>query len=526
MNLLTVCLTLAVLGPDAESRREFVFEHEHVLGTSAEIRVVADDLAHAKRVEGVALAEIDRLDNILSAYYSDSEFCRWQRGELTRLELSADLQAVLAAARHWQQVSQGAFDIHAGEWSQLWRQAEASQQLPTAAQRQQVLTRVAAGQGRVGLDGLAKGYILDRVCEAVGRDCPSVSEFSVNIGGDLRRLGSRPFQIGVTDPIRSAVNDAPLTVINSQAPFALATSGGYRRGFELQGRRLSHVVDPRTGWPVSHILSASVLASDATTADALATALNVLTPKQGLELIASLEDTECCLVAADGRLWCSAGWPGTPPEKTSVAQQDGMGYVLARIDEKSADRTSADAKSEPRKSDADKAQSGLLVDFELRRPQGRRYRRPYFAIWLEDADGFPVKTAVLWMQTEQPGPRWHRDLTRWYRNDRMRRLVEEKALIGTISGATRGPGKYKARFDGTDNSGQPLPEGRYTLCIEAAREHGTYQIVRKVLQLGATPIARTSLKGNVEVGGLAVEYRPWKSDPADGKLPEEPKKKS
>ncbi|MEM0924921.1 MAG: DUF2271 domain-containing protein, partial [Planctomycetota bacterium] len=56
-------------------------------------------------------------------------------------------------------------------------------------------------------------------------------------------------------------------------------------------------------------------------------------------------------------------------------------------------------------------QPGLHVWFKLERPAGARYRRPYLAVWLEDPDGYPVKTATLWWQTEQPGPRWHRDLT-------------------------------------------------------------------------------------------------------------------
>ncbi|HCO26668.1 MAG TPA: hypothetical protein DIT97_27990, partial [Gimesia maris] len=85
----------------------------------------------------------------------------------------------------------------------------------------------------------------------------------------------------------------------------------------------------------------------------------------------------------------------------------------------------------------EKSTAGLNVDFTLKRPEGGRYRRPYVAVWLEDEDGFPVKTALLWMQTKQPGPRWHRDLTRWYRNDRFRKLAENKELIGTISAATR-----------------------------------------------------------------------------------------
>ena len=113
------------------------------------------------------------------------------------------------------------------------------------------------------------------------------------------------------------------------------------------------------------------------------------------------------------------------------------------------------------------------------------------------------------MQTEQPGPRWHRDLTRWYRYDRLRKVVEEKDLIDTIAGATRGPGEYQARFDGTDNLGKSLPHGQYTLYIEVAREHGTYQLIRQPVELTAKPIDEQKLKDNVEVSQAAFYYIPW-----------------
>ncbi len=73
---------------------------------------------------------------------------------------------------------------------------------------------------------------------------------------------------------------------------------------------------------------------------------------------------------------------------------------------------------------------------------------------------------------------------------------------------TRGPGVYSARFDGTDNAGKPLPHGRYTLCLEVAREHGTYQIIRKSIKLAGKPIAETKLSGNVEMSGVSFAYQP------------------
>lgn len=173
--------------------------------------------------------------------------------------------------------------------------------------------------------------------------------------------------------------------------------------------------------------------------------------------------------------------------------------------------------SNSEESEAKKTTEGLVVNFSLApKKGGGRYRRPYVAVWLEDKEGFPVKTAALWLQTSAPGPRWHRDLTRWYRNDRVRKLAEKTDLIDAISGATRGPGDYSAHFDGTDNSGKALDSGKYTLCIEVAREHGTYQIIRETIEWGDKAIEKKALKPNVEISVANYSYVPVSASAAKG----------
>ena len=185
-----------------------------------------------------------------------------------------------------------------------------------------------------------------------------------------------------------------------------------------------------------------------------------------------------------------------------------IGHVLAiaLVDHDKGDLLAED--SLPARVEPEANQGGLHVWFSLQRPKGARYRRPYVAIWLEDQDGFPVKTGILWLQTNSPGPRWHRDLARWYRNDRMRKLAENTNLIDGISGPTRGPGNYRTHFDGTDNNGKELPHGEYTLCLEAAREHGTYKIIREKIQWGVEGIAKKDLKGNIEIPMASYYFVP------------------
>ena len=485
MKCLFSCGLLLVIAAPPVVAEEFVLHHEHVLGTSLELRVEAPSRELAAAAERCALDTIDRLDQTLSEYRSDSEFSRWRAGRLRQDELSEELKQVMAAAEFWRLRSRGAFEPRVEELTCLWKNAAAESRIPTSLERREAVDRIQSDADgvRLSFNGLAKGFIIDEVCDVIREQCPKVTGLVVNIGGDIRRTGSSPVKLVVADPRDATVNAAPLAVVDSREPLALATSGGYRRGFQIQGHHYSHLIDPRTGLPQSMVLSASVVAASAIDADAAATALSIMGPQEGMALVESMDGVDCLLVTQSGIL-TSTNWPG------ELGQDEGAG----------------------KKAPAAGKDSGLLVEFTLNRPKSRRrYRRPYVAVWLEDVDGFPVKTAVLWIQTEQPGPRWHRDLTRWYRNDRLRLLVEKKKMIGTVSGATRGPGDYKARFDGTDNTGKQLKPGKYTLCIEAAREHGTYQIIRKSVSIGGDPIERTELKGNTEVSRAAFKWVPVES---------------
>ena len=92
-----------------------------------------------------------------------------------------------------------------------------------------------------------------------------------------------------------------------------------------------------------------------------------------------------------------------------------------------------------------------------------------------------------------------------HRSDRFRLLAEANDLIDGMSGATRSPGKYKISWDGTDNAKKPLPAGTYTLYVEAAREHGTYQLMKQDIEVGKS--LKKKLKGNQEIKTVSLDYQ-------------------
>src|SRR5262249_28340818 len=150
----------------------------------------------------------------------------------------------------------------------------------------------------------------------------------------------------------------------------------------------------------------------------------------------------------------------------------------------------------------------LVVHFEINNPEvsGGRYRRPYVAIWVEDKGGASVRTLALWVSMGGAGPfQWLPDLKRWYTSDFERKRRDKKELLFTIAGPTRPPGKYRVIWDGKDDHGKPLPGGEYTISLEAAREHGTYQSIRKAVTLSDQPFTQ-ELQGNVEIRSASIEY--------------------
>jgi thiamine biosynthesis lipoprotein len=162
----------------------------------------------------------------------------------------------------------------------------------------------------VDLGGIAKGYAIDLAAAALQE--AGASAGIVDVGGDLRLFGtpeaSGKWRIRIQQPPgveEEWTLDLPAC--------AVATSGDYARWFSIGDERLSHIVDPRTGYPVAGMGSVTVTAPDAMTADALTTALSVMGAEAGVKLVDSLPDVECMMVTEDAagsaRTHMSAGFP-------------------------------------------------------------------------------------------------------------------------------------------------------------------------------------------------------------------------
>ncbi len=161
---------------------------------------------------------------------------------------------------------------------------------------------------RIGIAGIGKGYGVDRAAAVLER--AGVFDYLIDGGGDIRVGGKndgRVWSIGIADPRRSGELHSRVALDRG----AIVTSGDYQLFFERDGVREHHILDPRTGEPSRESIAVTVIASDATTADALATGLFVMGPERGLALVETLEGVEALIFGPDGVGHRSSGFPAT-----------------------------------------------------------------------------------------------------------------------------------------------------------------------------------------------------------------------
>jgi thiamine biosynthesis lipoprotein len=261
---------------------------------------------------------LDRVDRGLSTWREDAELARFNRqADLGPFLFSPESRRVIAAALDLARETGGAFDPTVAPLVGLWGfGAQAADTPPTVAELEQALRRVGWRHlewregGRLArrvagvqldLSAIAKGYAVDAIVAELARDRPIGA--LVELGGEVRALGAKPggapWRVGIDDPA------APGSRI--------ATSGDYRRVRVIEGRRRTHVVDPRSGRPVEQkVASASVTAPTCMEADAVATALMVLEPEEGLAWVEDRPWLEALLMVREGErsveTRASSGW--------------------------------------------------------------------------------------------------------------------------------------------------------------------------------------------------------------------------
>lgn len=301
-----------------------------VMGTSCQIAAIVKDDLDADRA-GTAMkgaeAALRGVESRMSRWIEESEVSRLNRAPVGEsVALSPDVMTVLKSARNAAAVTDGAFDITCRPLLLLWKEAGRRGAPPTEAEiaaAQQAsrwsfleLTEEGAvktgGEAQIDLGGIAKGYAIDRAIEDL--QISGIPGGLVDVGGDLRCYGSPPDGSGWVVDIQSPFGEGVLGKVRLREGKAVCTSGGYARFTEIQGKRYSHIVDPRTGYPVDAVPSVTVIAPTAMEADIWATALSVLGP-EGLSRLP--DGVEALLIQGDSKnlkKTATAGFPAVEYE--------------------------------------------------------------------------------------------------------------------------------------------------------------------------------------------------------------------
>ena len=297
--LLVVALVLAPNAARAQARFEFVEMH---MAMPVRIVLYASDTSAARQAARDAFEQIATLEGTMSDYRPQSELRRLVARAGSWATVSAPLFEVISQSVHMARATGGAFDPTVGPLVSLWREARQSGTLPDSSRIE--TARLHVGWHRIALDsvnrrvllpagmsldlgGIAKGFILQEALGVLRR--AGVTRAMIEAGGDIVLGDGPPAQPGWRLDAPGARN-AFRVQANSLTHAALATSGATFQFVEVAGVRYSHVVDPRTGWAVTHSRLARVIARSAMQADALATALTVLSEHEAREVLRAFPD--------------------------------------------------------------------------------------------------------------------------------------------------------------------------------------------------------------------------------------------
>jgi len=291
------CLTNV---PDDSEWERFEYV-EPEMGVDFHLKFYAPNRPEAERIAKAAYARVEELNGIFSDYDPNSELNRLGRAPVGEsVAVSPELLDILQRAQALARDTRGAFDVTAGPSVRFWRQARKRGQMPPVEELQAAQKRVGyqqlsintvnrtvslrAANLQLDLGGIAKGYAVDEAMAVLKAN--GIARAYVAADSDLLTSGPPPDKAGWKIELRNVDefgNLYPRTVFLKHV--ALSTSGDTEQFVEINGRRYSHIVDPRTGIGLTSRIQATVMAADSVVADSHATALCVLGKQAGLQFV-------------------------------------------------------------------------------------------------------------------------------------------------------------------------------------------------------------------------------------------------
>jgi thiamine biosynthesis lipoprotein len=322
-----LALLLSLTSLSLPVRAEWQKRTDAIMGTSIYVEVWSDDAAKGEAAIDAVMAEMRRIDDLMSHYKPESQLSQINaRAAQEPVQVDAELFDLIKLSTHYSIITEGAFDITYASVGHLYdyphhvkpTEEQIKAALPGVNWRNMLLdpvhhtVRFEHPGMRIDLGGIGKGYAVDR-CIAI-LQARGFQHALVNAGGDSRIIGDRmgrPWVVGIRNPDDKNKVVTRIPIVNS----AMSTSGDYERYFDEGGVRYHHIIDPRTGHSASKVRSATILGPTATETDGMSKTAFVLGPEKALEIINRMPQYDAIFVTPEGKILYSNGLAPPPPPK-------------------------------------------------------------------------------------------------------------------------------------------------------------------------------------------------------------------
>lgn len=291
------------------------------MDTSVELKFSRGNIPD-ERLEQAVFAEIERLEKLFSRSLEDSDVSKVNTAAgLNPVKVNPEVLYVTERAVEFAELAEGGFDPTIAPLVDLWGFLGQEYRVPEPQELERTIPFVDYTALKIDRDhlelflprehmglelgGIAKGFIVDQALEVLNQ--ADVKHAFINAGGDIGLLGPKPdgepWRVGIANPRETDQVIAVLSITDC----SVVTSGDYERSFEEDGKVYHHILDPETGMPADELASVTVVAETTMMADALSTAVFVLGPQKGLQLIEGLTEVEGVLITSDLGVLVSSG---------------------------------------------------------------------------------------------------------------------------------------------------------------------------------------------------------------------------
>ncbi|PCI08384.1 MAG: thiamine biosynthesis protein ApbE [Flavobacteriaceae bacterium] len=293
-----------------------------LMGSRFDISVVAKNQQEGDKYINIAIDEITRIEKLISSWDSNSQTSEISRNAgIKPVKVDKELFNLIERSLAISKLTDGAFDISYASMDRIWKFDGSMKVMPSKEKIENSVSKVGFKNiildkesstvflklkgMKIGFGGIAKGYAADKAKKLLQNI--GVVAGIINASGDMNTWGKQPdgedWKVGITNPLNKNKVFALLPISNS----AVVTSGNYEKFVEFDGVRYSHIINPKTGYPSSGIVSVSIFSPKAELADALATSVFVMGLDVGVDFINQLKGIECIIVDDTGKTHTSTG---------------------------------------------------------------------------------------------------------------------------------------------------------------------------------------------------------------------------